>query len=196
MGLRQQDFISPSPEGTNTNLEPEDILNPGVGLLGIDKDLRAKDRICAHILSSAFFDMNEEEMRHFYKPNMFDSTSPYFSTFLNPYKVQEIVVGGSRTSEHVFACSAWNRRARRIKEYLVSRIYNTNESTDFEAEIVRARFIFGLELNRFKVIAIAEEPAVADKRVIQDTNLAYYRERNYATPRRLSFNFPKLSLNF
>ena len=157
-------------------------------------DLLAKNRICAYIFSSPFFEMNEEEIISFFPSSWTDVFLP-FTEFLNPYMAREISISDhGSVVELSFSCGTRNRRTKRLKLYIVSPIYNTNKSTEMDAEVIRSRFIFTSESfysynSQHDVIAIAEEPAVKDARVIRDTNVAYYDQRDSAQPRTLPDNF-------
>lgn len=166
------------------------MMYPGFGRMSPEYDLSAKNRICTYIFRSAIFQANQEESIDVQPDFRSSNELPFYNmmrtNFLNVYMITRIGVGEGETREHVFKCLTRQRPTNTMMEYFLSPLYNVNESADFDAKVIRGRFVFTRNANTrlLNLFAIAEEPAVSNKNVIFDTFLAYYRGRDEAQPRK------------
>lgn len=190
--LREPDYYAPLAESS--------AMVSSESHLDVLHDFISKNVICSHIFGSVFFDANGEDVVDLIEQEIRDTLLQHNlltvyediyddypfngGKFLNQYTCRKVLVGENTFEEAVFRCLCRKRdESKNLIEYFLSSIYDVNESTHSEATLIRARFVFTYNSsNILRVVAIAEEPAIADPTVINETNTAYFERRNYQHP--------------
>jgi len=187
--------MQPDFDAVSHDMKSEVMEFPAAGQLSNKYDLFIKNRICGYIFNSSFFDMRNEEAVNFDLINeeiMLELNDKYEeifremygnwpipgSTSLNPYTLCDVTVNDEVFKEHVFICLTRKRGSKPncIVQYFVSPIYGWLISR----HLINGRFIFTRnDKKELVVFALAEEPAIENLLVIENTHMAYYSARKY-----------------